>query len=199
MWGLLTNVEEIEAALDRHIEEERRRLREPEREAETLAGRLVDLDRQRLRLQDAYMQGAFELDELKARLADLEEGREATEEALAAARNRSGRIAELRLFKAHLGEYAWYTMAELNGFTPERKHREYRRLRLRVEVRPDGELVATWGFGGEMAVPKTDAVEIVHPDGRVEVRERCSFVCSRNSPTDVAETDEEDANHDGRL
>ena len=95
VWSLLTNVEEMEAAVDRRVEEERRRLRKPEREAEMLAGRLVDLDRQRSRLQNAYMQGAFEVDELKSRLADLEEGREATEEALAAARNRSGRIAKL--------------------------------------------------------------------------------------------------------
>ena len=102
-------------------------------------------------------------------------------------------------FKANLGKYAWYTMAELNGFTPERKHREYRRLRLRVETRLDGGLVATWAFGEEMAVPKTDTIEIVHPDGSVEVRERSSFVCSRNSPTDVAEADEEEADHDGRL
>jgi hypothetical protein len=73
----LLNLGEIIRSLDELIAAERRKLRgDPEAEVRALRRNLSDLDRRRERAQDAYLAGAFSVDELRARQQQLDEAKE---------------------------------------------------------------------------------------------------------------------------
>ena len=75
--GLLSDPERLRAGLDAMIEDERGAPRgDPEREAKAWLERLATLDRKRGGYLDLAAEGIMGRDELRAKLAELEEGRE---------------------------------------------------------------------------------------------------------------------------
>ena len=75
---------------------ERLRLRgDPEADVRELCGRLSDLDRRRERAQDAYLVGAFSVNELRHRQEELEEAKEAILREIDATEHRGERLRRL--------------------------------------------------------------------------------------------------------
>lgn len=150
--GLLGKPGELVAALDRRIEREKDANGDPEREAAAWARRIDDLERQRDRAQDGYLAGAFEVAELKAKLAALDGQRHTAEKELAACRKRGGKVTELELTRdALLNRRPLLLTAvgddERRAQTPEEKRGVYREHRVEVGVTPDGGIILDGVFG----------------------------------------------------
>src|SRR3712207_3586810 len=78
------------------------------------------------------------LDELRGKLADLEDIRATAERELEDLRGRAGRIAELEHDRdALLESYEALALEELDDLTPEERHGFYRTLRVVVYPHPD--------------------------------------------------------------
>jgi hypothetical protein len=97
------------------------------------------VDRKRARYQEMAAEELITLDELRGKLADLEDIRATAERELAALRRSAGRIAELERDRdALLESYEALAFEELDDLTPEERHGFYRTLRAVVYVHPDG-------------------------------------------------------------
>jgi site-specific DNA recombinase len=92
--GLLARPERMISGVDNLIAAERLR-GDPEADVRELRGRLSDLDRRRERAQDAYLAGAFSVDELRHRQEELEEAKEAILREIDATEHRGERLRRL--------------------------------------------------------------------------------------------------------
>ena len=133
---MLASPEQIVAGIDRLIEKERSRLRgDPKEDLRALYDRLEAFARRRAAYQDQQAAGYMTLEELGAKLEELEEAREAVERGLEACKNRGSRIAELeeaRDLFSFRGAF-WEELEELDEWTTvDGPHGEYR-VRVPVE------------------------------------------------------------------
>jgi site-specific DNA recombinase len=137
---LMENPEELRADLERMIEIKREETRRnPEREVKTWLDRLAEVDRQRARAQDMAVQGLLDYDELRAKLASLEETRKAAERELAILKDQEETIAELERGKeAVLQHYATVVPEALDSLSPEERRHLYTLLQLKALQHPDG-------------------------------------------------------------
>ena len=149
--GILTEPEQLRDDLERLIEQERKSVRgNPEREVRTWANKLTELDSKRSGYIDLAAGEIISREELKAKLAQLEEAREIAERELEALRMRQERFEELERDKdALLEHYAALAPEALHSLAPEERHQLYKMLQLKVVARPDetieliGDLVST--------------------------------------------------------
>ena len=141
---LLRDPEELRADLERMIELERAGVRgDTEQEIKTWVDKLSEVNRQRSRAQDMAIQGLLDYDELRTKLASLEETRKAAEYELATLRDQREHIAELERDKeAVLEHYAAIAPEALDLLAPEERQHLYKMLRLRATLRPDGKVEA---------------------------------------------------------
>jgi hypothetical protein len=84
VWGVVSDImrdpEQLQADLDRMIEQERQSMRGyPEKKAETWLRKLSEADRNRSGFQDLAAEGLITLDELRVKLTKLEKTRETAE------------------------------------------------------------------------------------------------------------------------
>ncbi len=174
--SLLRNPERLRTALDRLIEEERKIHRgDPEREARTWLEKLAEVDRIRARFQDMAAEGLISFEELRSKLAGLEETREIARRELDGLQARRDRLAELENDKATLLEtYSEKASKGLDLFTPEDRHQAYKKLRLAVLVHPGGDLEVTGVLGHAFPFIKTDATSRNTAKKR---RKRTSVAC----------------------
>jgi site-specific DNA recombinase len=152
LWGevrrYLEEPERLRADLDRKIELERSGTRgEPEQEMKLWAEKLAEADAKRVRFQHAYAEGIIGLDDLKARLAELDDARTTAEQAIAIL---EGRIEHVRSLEedrdAVLADLEAMAPKVLDCLDPEERHRFYKMLRLRVRLWPDRSLEITCAF-----------------------------------------------------
>jgi len=149
--GLLKDPERLRDGLERIIEEERKGVRgDPEREARMWLEKITEADRKRSGFQDMAAEGLITFDELRAKLADLEETRELVRNELEALEASQTRLRDLErnadtLLKCYLG----MVPEALKKLTPEERHRIYKMLRLVVTVQPEGILGVSGAFGSE--------------------------------------------------
>ena len=136
----MENPEELRADLERIIEIKRKETRrDPEREAKTWLERLAGVDRQRARAQDMAIQGLLDYDELWAKLASLEETREAAERELAILKEQEETIAELERGKEAIMEhYVAVAPEALDSLTTEERRYLYKLLQVKALQHPDG-------------------------------------------------------------
>ena len=136
---LLSDEGRLIEQVDALIEREREALRNPEPETKAWRAKIEEYDRKRAKYQEMYAADAMTLTELKTALTDLEDLKAAAEKEQKATEQRAERIAGLERDKAALQEM--YRQRALQGgladFTPEERHKIYRRLRLTVRVYPD--------------------------------------------------------------
>jgi site-specific DNA recombinase len=156
--SLLKNPEQLRADLDRMIELERQGLRgDPDREAKVWLEKVSEVDRKRSGFQDMAAEGLITLDELKVKLAGLEELRETARWELDALSRRREKIEELERDKdALLETYVGMVPEALDSLTPKEHHFVYKMLRLRVALRPDAPAEVSGVFGGDLDVSKTE-------------------------------------------
>jgi hypothetical protein len=152
--GLLKDPERLRSGLRRMIEEERKAMRgDPKREAKVWLDKLAEVDRQRTRAQDLAIEGLLSPNELREKLAQLEEQRRTAECELETLRTRMERLARLELeADAVLEQYAEMTPKGLDVFTPEDRHQAYKALRLRVTAHHDGRMEASGVFSSASLV-----------------------------------------------
>jgi hypothetical protein len=166
--SLLGRPEELVAALDRRIEREKNANGNPEREAAAWARRIENVERQRERAQDAYLAGAFTVEELTAKLAALNGQRGTAEKELATCRKRGGKVAELGAARdALLNRRPLLFTAvgedERRAQAPEERREVYREHRIEVKIGADGEPVVT-GLFGEQTLCDTETLSRGAPD-----------------------------------
>jgi site-specific DNA recombinase len=184
VWGevrsYLEEPERLRADLNRKIELEKSSARgEPEREKELWAEKLQEADFKRARFQHAYAEGIIGLEDLKARLAELDEARATAEREISAL---EGRIEHVRLLEedrdAVLADLEAMAPKVLDCLDPEERHRFYKMLRLRVRIWPDRSLEITGAFPEPLEV----GAGVCTPDGSRSLSARTgrSGLCRRS-------------------
>ena len=150
--GLLKHPEHVRKGLEAMIEKERREgMRgNPERETKWWLERLSEVDRKRSSFQDMAAEGLISFDELRSKLAALEETRKTARRELKALSHRREKIEELERDKNVLLEsYVGMVPEGLDALTLEERHRLYKMLRLQVVLGPGAppEVSGTFGDG----------------------------------------------------
>ena len=147
VWDLVSDAlndpEQLRADLDTMIEQERDvgRRGNPECEAKAWLEKLADVDRKRSAYQDQQAEGLITIEELRAKLAALEETRKTAHAELEVLQNHAEHIAKLEADRDALLEYYENTAPKaLDSLTPEERRRFYGMLRLEVILTPDGSL-----------------------------------------------------------
>ena len=136
--GLLKDPERLRAGMDALIEAELAGGADPGTEARILHEKIDECARSRAAYQDQQAAGLMTLDELAARLEDLDRSRSLAEAELANLSERQKRAEDLSRGKETLlVSYSEAVPRELDGLLPEDKNHVYRLLRL--EVAPAGE------------------------------------------------------------
>jgi site-specific DNA recombinase len=144
----------LRADLDRMIEIKKSGARgEPEREVRLWAERLAEADAKRVRFQHAYAEGIIGLDDLKARLAELDDIRTTAEREIAGLEGDLEHIRSLEQDRdAVLANLEAIAPETLNCLDAEERHRFYKMLRLRVRLWPDRSLEITGAFPEPLTV-----------------------------------------------
>src|SRR5215208_1864226 len=152
--GLLKDSERLRAGLDELIEEERRGMRgNPDKEAEAWVKKLAEVDSKRSAYQDQQAEGLITLDELRTKLAALEETRAVALKELKALRARREQLEQLEHdADALLEHYAEMIPEALDDLTPEERRDVYKMMRLKVMAFSDGSVEVTGVFGGPLEV-----------------------------------------------
>ncbi len=140
--GLLNDPERLRASLSAMIEEERGSGHaDPEHEKRAWLERLTELDGQRSRAQDLAIEGLLGRDELRAKLASIEDTRGVALRELKVIERWQERVAKLEADRDVLLEsYAAQVPEALDDLVPEERHRVYRLLRLRIDAHVEGTL-----------------------------------------------------------
>jgi len=155
---LLKDPERLRAGLEETIEEERKGVRgDPEKETKVWLEKLAETDHKRSGYQDMPAEGLIIFDELRVKLAVLEETRETAQRELEALDNRREKIEELEHDRdALLESYVSLVPESLDALTPEERHRIYKMLRLRVILRPDAPLEVSGSFSDGPSVSELE-------------------------------------------
>jgi DNA repair exonuclease SbcCD nuclease subunit len=126
------------------VEQERSGVRgDPEHEARMWLERLAEADRMRAGYQELAAKGLMTIEELSARLEELETTRRTAADELEAIRRRAERLEGLKHDRDALMEfYAGAVPEDLERLGPEERRRIYGRLRLELWARLDGTLEA---------------------------------------------------------
>jgi len=138
--AILSDPERLREDLDHMIEIKRKTHHgDPRREMDIWLEKLGEADRKRTKFQHAYAEDAITLDDLRTRLAELEELRELAQRELEALRRREEEVAQLEKDRdAILEYYAGASSEALDSLTPEQRHNLYKSFRLEVFAHADG-------------------------------------------------------------
>jgi hypothetical protein len=151
VFGLLTDPEQLREDMERMVELERKNVRgDPEREAKAWLDKLAEADRKRSGFQDMAAEGLITFEELREKLAGLEEGRKVAEEELKALEAKRSRLEQLEHDKEKVLEaYAAMAPEGLNALTSEERQRLYKILRLEVLIPECGPVEASFGASAD--------------------------------------------------
>ena len=152
--GLLLNPDALKEGLDEMMEQERAgKHGNPEEEAAVWLDRLSDVELKRASFQDMAAEGLITFDELRAKLAALEETRQTARRELAALKGRAERLRALERDRDTLLQtYAELVPEALVALEPEEHHRIYSMLGLRVLAFLDGSLEVSGALREDLLV-----------------------------------------------
>jgi site-specific DNA recombinase len=153
--GLVLDPERLRTGLDAYVEAERAKVGgDPEGEAKGWVRQIAATSRKREKYHEMYAADAVTLEELKAKLAELDGQRAEAEEALREIESRADRLAELESDREEaLRAYGEATPEMLDALDGEGRNELYRKLALRFTARPNrgievsGPLVVSGGAG----------------------------------------------------
>jgi septal ring factor EnvC (AmiA/AmiB activator) len=156
VWGAvlsaLLDPETLARDLQEFIEREKQtRPRDPRGELKAFSEELESIERRRGGFPDLAADGLMNRDELRTKLAELEERREVVRQEMDTLAARKERLEELERDKEELLEY-YATMAptRLEELSGEERARVYQTLRLCIRAHPDGSLEVTGALGKEL-------------------------------------------------
>jgi hypothetical protein len=149
---LLSDPARLRGGLVQLIEEEKSRMHgDPVRETKVWLDKLAEVDHMRSAFQDMAAEGLITFDELRAKLASLEENRQLARRELDVLQERQERLREIEQDKNTLLKHCAGMVPEaLDDLTPEERHHVYKMLQLRMLVDPDGTLRVSGTFGDEL-------------------------------------------------
>jgi hypothetical protein len=161
--AILADPEKLRVGLDEMVERERAQtLGDPAKEAAALGKRLREIKERRSRYQEMAAAGLIDFDELRERLAGIEDERLDTERALEAIQRRAELLERLEHNRTVLlDEYAGAVPEVLGALPPEERHGVYRILRLRAILAPSGDLE----MSGALAPASFCRTETSYPPG----------------------------------
>jgi site-specific DNA recombinase len=144
--GLMQDPEQLRDDLERMIELKRESLRgDPDREAKAWLEKLSEVNRKRTTFQDMAAEDLITFDELRAKLAALEETREIAERELAGLKGQRENLQQMERDKdAVLEHYVTLAPEALDSLSPEERRKLYNMLRLRVLAYPDEPPEVEW-------------------------------------------------------
>ena len=147
--GLLSEPERLREGLEAMIEEERKGLRgDPEHESKHWLKKLAEIESKRDGYLELAAEGFMRREELRTKLAALEETRETAGRELQALKGRSELLRNLQREKDTIMErYAGMVPEALETLSPQERHRVYRMLRLKVVAHPDDTMEVQGVFG----------------------------------------------------
>jgi hypothetical protein len=126
---------------------------DPEREAKVWLEKLADAERKRSSFQDMAAEGLITFDELRTKLAALQETCETARHELATLEDRRNRLKDLEHDAATLLEsYAGMVPEALGNLNAEERNHVYKMLRLKVSAYHGGTLEVIGTFGGGICV-----------------------------------------------
>ena len=136
--GLLKDPERLRKGLEAMVEQERTGLQEePERKRKAWLEKLQQVDYKRSNFQDMAAGGLITLDELRTKLAELEEARQTAQRELKALQSHQEYIERLESDRDVLLEsYAGLVPEVLDELSSGERHQIYKMLRLKVMMRP---------------------------------------------------------------
>ena len=150
---LLTDPERLRVGLEDLIAQEQSTIHgDPLKQTEALTNTLENVAGKRRRYQDMAAEGLISFDELRSRLAELDDARKTTERELESLRRHRDRIAELEHDGMIMEQYAELIPAELELLAPEERRRVYSLLRLQVVPGQDGTVEMTGVIGAANSI-----------------------------------------------
>jgi hypothetical protein len=147
--SLMLEPEHLRDDIDRMIEEERNAVRgNPEDEARAWLERISAGERKRSGFQDMAAEGLITLDELRGKLAELDDLRTTAERELRAIESRRDSLHQLERDRDSLMQhYANMAPEALDSLIPEERHQLYKILRLRITAAANRTLMVEGMFG----------------------------------------------------
>ena len=151
---LLSDPDRLRTGLEKMVEEERAGLHtDPDQYAEVWVEKLAEANRKRSGFQDMAAEGLITFDELRAKLAKLEESRTFAQLELEALEVRRTRLQDLERDKATLLEsYTVMVPKALDKLAPEERRGVYQMLQLRAVVASEGNVKVTGALSGSVEV-----------------------------------------------
>jgi site-specific DNA recombinase len=145
-WGVVSKIlkdpQRLRAGLDYMIEEERRGASLAANPATEMARWLEELSearRKRARYQDMAAEGLIDFEELRTRLADLEDKRKTAEQELRALRRRTEHLAQLERDRdSLLKNYAGLMPEAIDALGSQERYRVYRMIGMEAHLAADG-------------------------------------------------------------
>jgi site-specific DNA recombinase len=155
---LLKEPERLREGLEEMIERERDGAHgDPDWEAKAWANKLAEADHKRARFQDMSAEGLISFEELRAKLAALEDEREVARRELGALEDRRARLRDLERDKDTLLDYYAGLLPEaLDDLGSEEHHHIYKLLKLRVNMHPDGMLKVSGVLGEDLGLCESE-------------------------------------------
>jgi len=138
--GLLKDPQKLAAGMDRLIEQEAAwRTDGPDRESEILLGKVSECARLRAAYQEQQASGVMTMDELAAKVEELEHAKALVQAELANLSERRCRVVELvRDKEAVLAIRSEAAAKGLDNLSPDEKSEVYKLLKLEVTPTPEG-------------------------------------------------------------
>jgi site-specific DNA recombinase len=158
IWGFVSNLlssrERLQKGLEAMLEQERNGFRgDPEYEAKVWLEQLADAERKRSSFQDVAAEGLINFDELRTKLATLQETCETARRELAALEECLNRLKDLENDAATLLEtYASMVPKALGCLETEERNHVYKMVRLKVSAYHGGTLEVNGTFGSGLRV-----------------------------------------------
>ena len=152
--GLLMDPERLAEGLDEMIVREREALRgDPDQQAKAWAEKLAEVSTKRAKFQDMAAEGLITFDELREKLAQLDESRKVAEQELNSLEYRKERISQLEQDKASLlRDFTSLMPDAVATLTGEVRHRIYNLLRLKVIVGVEGDIEVRGAIGTHFCI-----------------------------------------------
>jgi hypothetical protein len=137
---ILKDPEHLRAGLDHMIEQERHGAHgDPASGTERWLEEISEAGRKRARYQEMAAEGLVDFDELRTRLATLEDTRKTAEQELRALQHRTERLERLERDRDTLLEsYAGAMPEAIDALGPEERHQVYRMIGMEVHLAPEG-------------------------------------------------------------
>ncbi len=135
----MTEPDRLRQDLERMIELKRQEMRgDPGRDTRAWLQKLADTDELRAGYQEQTARGLMNMDELAAKLSELEKTRQTARAELDVAKGRAGELEQLERDKdALLESYEAVSPERLDALTPEERNHLYGILRLRARLHAD--------------------------------------------------------------